>query len=320
MCIPRAILLRVFLIAGVVGACTLSPVTPPLTRPPAIAGASWHTLAWAGHSLSPGRPAPPRNRSSQLSSPHNSSVQSPAPATLAGMDRVVGFLAGGFLATRIWAHCFGYPANLSWAEAGWALGLLDLAVLFLLGYAGARVAQRIRPGEGVQIARRRLSPRPVEPGSPPLKVHPRAESGLEEIRRITPDFDLAGFGDYARRFIATLHNAWNRQELDALNGQVDSQTLDFLRLGLKVLLLREEISRLEDLQLKSLEVVEAGRDGDRQFITLRLKGQVLDYVLHRLNQQILSGSFTAPASLSEDWCFARLSEEKIWRLQRIEEC
>jgi predicted lipid-binding transport protein (Tim44 family) len=310
MRILRAILLRVFLIAGVVGACTLSPGSLTLTRLAATADGAWQNLAWAGPSPSPGRPVAPRNPSSQAA----------PPSALAGMDRVVGFLAGGFLATRIWAHCFGYPSNLSWADAGWALGLLDLAVFFLLGYVGARVAKRLRPGEEALIARRKLSPQPVEPGSPPLKVHPRAETGLEEIRRITPDFDLAVFGDYARRFIGTLHNAWNRQELDTLDGQVDSQTLDFLRLGMKVLLLREEISRLEALQLNSLEVVEAGREGDRQFITLRLEGQVLDYVLHRLNQQILAGSFTAPASLSEDWCFARLSEEKIWRLQRIEEC
>ncbi|MBM4284027.1 MAG: Tim44 domain-containing protein [Deltaproteobacteria bacterium] len=253
---------------------------------------------------------PPRNRST----PFHQSLASPL-----STHRLMGFLAGGVLATLLWSRIFGYPTPAALWEEAFPFGLLDLAVLFALGYLGFRLYRRTRPGEEDLVRRRKLFMKPVCPGPVTLTVHPQAMPGLQEISRKNPDFDLPSFGDYACRVIATLHNAWNREELDALTGLLAPTILDYLRLGQKVLHLREEVSRLEELRLHTMEVTRAGRNGTGEFLTLRLVGEVTDYIMHRSRHQVLAGSLTTPAPLEEEWTFERNGGSQEWRVKSIDD-
>ncbi len=259
-------------------------------------------------------------------SPHRQGKVAPAPGTPApnlpyasrATDGLGGLLAGGFLAGLLWSLLFGYPAP-SWGDGNWFLGPLDwlaAAAVFYLGYLLLRQGLKQDPPPPPLPTPSFLRPDPITP--PVLTIAPEAAPGLEKITASDPQFNPAAFGDFARRVILDLHEAWSRQNLEILSDRVTQAFLDSLRLGLETLGLRGQISYLEELHLAHMEAAEAGVEGERAFITVWFQGQVVDYILDRPSRRLLSGSMTYPAELSEYWRFERRRDRDVWQLADIE--
>ncbi|MDI6852833.1 MAG: TIM44-like domain-containing protein [Deltaproteobacteria bacterium] len=234
-------------------------------------------------------------------------------------DNLIRLLAGGLLAGVLWSVLFGYPFYTYWPDHPWPLGLLDLSILavfFYLGYLAVLSARRRRrqpaetPGPAFLKGR--------DQGPTTLMVAQQAEAGIEEIIASDPEFDLAAFGEYALQVVENLHAAWNLRDLASLNGTVGEDVLQYLRMGLKILDLRGEVSRLEDVSIDRLAVTAAGRENGREFITLRLEGVLLDYILKRKSGKLVSGSLTYPSTLQETWRFER-HEGQPWKLVDIQD-
>lgn len=253
--------------------------------------------------------------------PEKKPVQTSTPAIIDQnpWGNLIRLLAGGLLAGVLWSVLFGYPFYTYWPDRPLPLGLLDLSVLasfFYLGYAVIASALR--------------GPRkPPEPSCPAflkcrerapatLTVNPEAEAGIQAIAAADPGFDLAAFGEFARRVMEDLHAAWNRQDLEALAGKVGEDVLQYLGMGLKIFHLREEISRLEDVSLRRLIVTAAGRESGLEFITVRMEGDVMDYILQKSSYKLVSGSLTYPSTLQEVWRFERGAGQP-WKLVDIED-
>lgn len=233
------------------------------------------------------------------------------------MDNLMRLLAGGLLAGLLWSVLFGYPFYSYWPDRPWPLGLLDLAVLAAFSYLGIRVLRSI-----LQKNQTRPScPIPAflrgEHESITFTVNPEAETGIRDLAAADPDFDLAAFGEFARGVMLELHAAWNRRDLEGLREKVSDGLLEYLQMGLKLMDLRGEMARLEDLRLRRLTVTAAGQEGDREYLVLRLEGQVLDYVLQKGTYKLVSGSLTYPVPLRELWRFERPRGQKAWRLVDI---
>ena len=234
-------------------------------------------------------------------------------------DKLFRFLAGGILGTFIWHYIFGYPAS-SWGEGAWPLGLLDLLAIAALGYLGYRLLKPAWEKEEAPPATADhafLRPQTIQPVD--LTINENAVPGLEQITAADPDFNLAAFGEFARRLIGDFYTAWNRQDMEPLKELVTEDMHHLISVAFKVLKMRDEISRLEYLLLMSMEVTAAGVDDQKEFITLGLQGRVLDYILQRHSMKLLSGSLTYQTELKEYWRFERKRGEKTWRLGNIEE-
>ena len=233
-------------------------------------------------------------------------------------DGLGGLLAGGFLAGLLWSFFFGYPAP-SWGDGNWFLGPLDwvaAAAVFYLGYLLLRQGLKQDPAPPPLPTPSFLRPDPIT--HPVLTIAPEAAPGVEKITASHPRFNPAAFGDFARRVIFDLHEAWSRQNLEILSDRVTREFLDFLRLGLETLSLRGQISYLEDLLLTRMVAAAAGVEGERAFITVWFQGRVVDYILDRPSRRLLSGSMTYPAELSEYWRFERRRDRGVWQLADIE--
>ncbi|MBW1990735.1 MAG: TIM44-like domain-containing protein [Deltaproteobacteria bacterium] len=230
------------------------------------------------------------------------------------MSNLLRLLAGGLLAGWLWSALFGYPYYSYWPDYPWPLGLLDLTALatsVYLGYLAVRAGSRRRraPSAPLQPAFWRMGPSAVD-----LTVASKAQPGVQEIAASDPDFDLTRFGEFARQVMAELYEAWNRQDLEGLSGKLGEGLLDYLRMGLKLMHLRGEVSHLEDLHLHRLVVVDAGREHGREFITLWIEGEALDYILQKGSYKLVSGSLTYPVSMRETWRFERPVGQAAWKL------
>jgi len=247
-------------------------------------------------------------QSSPLDSPPSSS-QSP----------ILYWFSGGFLGSLLCYYVYGYPLSYVWQEV-WPPGLLDFVVLAALCYLGYRLHLRIRE---------RQKPPEIEtpPGflrlgreaPPPISITEEAKPGVAAIQETDSNFDLQAFGEEVRLLLLELYEAWNREDLHNLNGRVKDTLLEYLQMGLKIMFLREEISHLEDLSLEAITVTAAGVNDGKDFITVRFRGRLLDYVLDKSSGKLLLGSMAYPSTFYEYWDLERPQGQSAWVLQDIRE-
>jgi predicted lipid-binding transport protein (Tim44 family) len=310
---------------------------PYLSKAVLLAGLLWLGIIQAAPPWEQGRTGPPSflldilvaspALAAELKQPQKPALESrpaqttnPSSVTQNPMDNLLRLLAGGLLAGVLWSVLFGYPFYSYWPDKPWPLGLLDLSVLaafFYLGYLVLTSAFRKNQETPAPPCPAFLKCRDSDPLT--LTVDQEAEPGINDIAASDPDFDLAAFGEFAHRVMLNLHAAWNRQDLEALKDEVEEDLLEYLRMGLKIVSLREEISRLEDLHLRRLVVTAAGQEGDKEYITLWLEGEVMDYILQKSSYKLVSGSLTYPIRARESWRFERRRGQKPWKLMDIQD-
>lgn len=258
------------------------------------------------------RPATPANQGA-----------SPRAATLTSRRGLPGsyhYWVGGILAPRLCRYVFGYPVRSFGEEGLWPPGLLDILLAAACGFLGYRLVKRRRRGEvGEATTARRGFLRQEDRTPPPLQVAREAESGLAAISAENPGFDPQAFGEEIRGLLLEVYAAWNRHDLDALNGRVKEGLLEYLRMGLKIMSFREENSYLEDLSLEGIVITAAGVNDSKEFITVCFKGWLLDYVLDKQSGKLLVGSMAYPTSFQEFWDLERPRGQDTWVLQDIRE-
>ena len=228
------------------------------------------------------------------------------------------WLAGGFLGGLLCHYVYGYPWRYVCQEGLWPPGLLDILVLLALGCLGYRLFQRWRGGG--QPPESDAPPRflSLNRDTPPaITVREDAKPGVAAIQEGDQDFDIEAFGEETRQLLLELYAAWNREEVERLNGRVKDSLLEYLQMGLKIMSLREESSYLEDLVLEGMTITAARVDDGKDFITVCFRGRLLDYVLDKTSGKLLLGSLAYPATFQEYWDLERPRGQSAWVLQDI---
>jgi len=247
-----------------------------------------------------------------------SSDQFPAPSSDNYRKVILGlmkFFAGGLLGGVLWSIMNGYPLSLFWRLGNWHFGFLDLVAVSTAVYVGYRL---LRPGPSPGKARPIPGLRLSETMGPAVfTIKNEAAPALAKFSRTDTAFDLQIFVEYARQLIFDLHQAWNHEDLDQVRDRLTEPMLEALRMGLKIVALREEISRMDDLALSQI-VVESATEGEGwDTIALGVQGRVVDYVLDRRSFKLVSGSMSYPERLHECWIFERQRGQSAWLLADI---
>lgn len=227
------------------------------------------------------------------------------------------FMAGGLLGGLLCSFLFGYPLSLYWSQGSWPVGFLDVVVITTAAYLGYRLLRPVSPrGTAIPIPGFRM---PEELAPAVFTIKNEAGPGLAQFSHSNPAFNLAAFVEYARQMIFDLHYAWNHDDPDRIKDRVTPQMMEFLGMGLKLLSLRGEISRVEDLALSQIVVVMAGQRDGRERIAVSFQGRVVDYLLERRSFKLISGSMTYPERLHECWIFERECGRRSWLLADIQD-
>ncbi len=246
----------------------------------------------------------------------DSADQSPTPSPHRHVIQdLMKFFSGGLLGGVLWSILNGYPLSLFWSLGNWRFGFLDLLALAAVVYAGYRMLRPVPAGwqakaiSGFQIT--------AAMGPAVFTIKNEAAPALAKFSQADPDFDLQLFVEYARQLMFDLHQAWNREDLEPVQDRLTKPMLDSMRMGLKIISLKEEISRVEDLALSQI-VVEAAIPGEGwDTIAVVFQGRVVDYVLSRRSFKLVSGSMSYPERLHECWLFERPRDQRSWLLADI---
>lgn len=306
----RVILIKICLAVLVAGLCSSLPAvegfdvgSPPGISPRQAAATPALAAQWSPRKFPSNSEAPRPPKKSGYSEP--------------GYYGLLKFMAGGLLGGLLCSLLFGAPFSLYWSQGNWPLGFLDVVAISTVAYLGYRLLRPVRPrGDGIPIPG---FPMPLSVAPPVFTIKYEAGPGLAQFSHADPAFNLAAFVEYGRQMIFQLHDAWNREDLDRVRERVTPQMLEFLRMGLKLLSLRGEVSRVEDLALSQIVVAMAGQKDGWERIAVNFQGRVVDYLLERRSFKLVSGSMTYPERLNECWIFERRTGRGDWLLADIQD-
>jgi len=83
-------------------------------------------------------------------------------------------------------------------------------------------------------------------------------------------------------------------------------------------LLRERrINRLENIAVRTVEIVEAWQESGQDYITALIHANLLDYTTDESSGAVVEGSKTEPVRFEEYWTFTRPVGKGSWQLSAI---
>jgi predicted lipid-binding transport protein (Tim44 family) len=80
---------------------------------------------------------------------------------------------------------------------------------------------------------------------------------------------------------------------------------------------KKRVNRLENIAVRTVEIVEVWQEKGEDFITVKIYANLLDYTVDEGSGAVLSGSKTEPVKFSEYWTFTRPVGDHPWRLSAI---
>jgi predicted lipid-binding transport protein (Tim44 family) len=158
------------------------------------------------------------------------------------------------------------------------------------------------------------------PGSPPSTppwASASPETGFNLIKQSEPDFNPEKFKEIAQDIFFKVQAAWMRRDTASVQGLIgqqlkaeyDTQFTDLKQRGL--------INRLENIAVRSIEIVDMGMEGQEEYINVLFTANLLDYTVEESSGKVVKGDSTDPVKFEEFWTFARPVNSTLWKLEGI---
>ncbi len=237
-----------------------------------------------------------------------------------------GFM-GGLLGAGIGALLFGSL----FGNSGGGIGILPLLLLAGAGYFFyRRFIKKPTPAasgygppspEGSVFAPN-LTPQGGGYGQPMQDFSRPAggpQQGLSDILRNDPGFDQNHFLEVASDVFFRIQAGWTRRDFSAIRHLLGNQLANEYDGYLRDLVAKGQINRLENISIRKTAIVDAGSDGQEDFVTVLFTANLLDYTVDEKSGAVLEGSTTEPVRFAEEWTWARPTGTDNWVLERVQE-
>jgi predicted lipid-binding transport protein (Tim44 family) len=227
-------------------------------------------------------------------------------------------ILGGFLGSMLFsglAHGFGGLGGLG----GSGFGLLEILLLGGLGYFLYR--KFLRPaaatgygsmqyqnaggyGYNSEPLREQTAPNDVDYGT---------------ILMMDRSFDPNRFLKTAQDLFFKIQGAWNRDDTTMLRSLCGSQLMKTWEEELASLRARGQKNRMDNIALRESEITEAWTESGEDYITVRLRANLLDFTVDEKSGAVVQGSNSEPVEFEEFWTFSRPVGPNAWKLTAVQQ-
>jgi predicted lipid-binding transport protein (Tim44 family) len=210
---------------------------------------------------------------------------------------------------------------------GSGIGLFEILLLAGIGYFIFRMVKRRREavetgpsyynqssyGQGgyQQPAQAAAQSNEPDPGD--------VASGLAHIRQMDSSFDENRFNDNVMDIFFKIQGAWMNRDLAPVTSLLTDEMRRVFQEDVDKLLADKKVNRLENIAVRSVEVVEAWQESGQDFITALIYANLLDYTTDDTTGQVVTGSKTDPVKFEEYWTFTRPVGNNPWKLSGIDQ-
>ena len=256
--------------------------------------------------------------------------QTPSPGVASPMGSpfargLAGGIMGGFLGSMLFggmAHGGG-----TGGFGGSGIGLIEILVLAGLGYFLYRrfIRPRVTAGNTGPAFTRQADPGAglFPPGTgTPRQVPESPEddplvAGVRQIWSVDSGFDPDGFKETAQDLFFKVQAAWTRRDAAILTPYVGDQLLDEYVREFDALRRQGRINRLENIAVRSVDLIAAGVQDQEKFVTVRFTANLLDYTVDDASGEVIEGDAETAVKFEEEWTFAAPVGTQAWKLEGI---
>ncbi|MDP2106706.1 MAG: Tim44 domain-containing protein [Desulfobulbaceae bacterium] len=237
-------------------------------------------------------------------------------------------MAGGLVGGAIGSMLFG---SLAHAGAGGGLGGsgIGLFQILILGGIGYFVYSRFFKKKAPSYAQYQPQENPAPgiysfPGHsnsftpPPFSSSGTVEDGLAMIRQSEPDFDPQEFKEIAQDVFFQVQAGWMRRDITSYQHLLDAKLAGEYEGHFAEMRKNGQINKLENIAVRSVDLVDAGMDGNEEFVSLLFKANLLDYTVDENSGAVVEGSMTTPVKFAEQWTWTRMPGQVDWKLAGVD--
>jgi len=275
-------------------------------------------------STPPGSYSTPRQ--AQPTPPASQPLSQPAPQPQSSLLRgVMGGIMGGLLGGMLF-RSLGFGSDLG-TEGGSGIGLFEIiligALLFGVYWYIRRRRQAAAASAYYQSSMGTAEPS-YQTSTGQSFQQPRQEEGdlgkgLSYVRQMDTSFDEKKFQDLCMDHFFKIQGAWTNREMSGVRNLLTEEMSRIIQDDIEKLKSERKINKLENIAVRSVDLVEAWQESGRDYITVKFYANLLDYTIDETTGKVLSGDKTEPVKFEEYWTFTRPVGNKPWQLSAIQQ-
>lgn len=143
------------------------------------------------------------------------------------------------------------------------------------------------------------------------------DAGLGYLRQMDPSFDEQRFKDQCLDNFFKVQGAYANRDMSVIRTLFTDEMFGILQRDAGDLKQQRRINRLENIAVRTVDITEVWQEAGKDFITVRLYANLLDYTVDEDSGQVVSGSKTEPVKFEEYWTFTRPVGNNPWQLSAI---
>ena len=144
------------------------------------------------------------------------------------------------------------------------------------------------------------------------------DQGIAGIRQSEPDFDPVYFSEVAQDVFFKVQAGWMHRDISSYKHLLGDTLIREYEDHFATMKKDGHLNKLENVAVRKVEVVEAGIDGNEEFVVVHFEANLLDYTVDETSGDVVKGSMTDPVKFNEKWTWARTIGDSNWKLEGIE--
>ncbi len=243
-----------------------------------------------------------------------------------GFMRGIGTaVLGGFLGSMLFSGVanafggFGGPGGLG----GSGFGMMEILLLGGLGYFLYRKFRKpaVATGFGSMQYQNTQPSTQYEPASAPVQEAQLANDPVDyrSLTMMDRSFEPERFLKNAQDTFFKVQGAWNKQDTAALSNLCGAELMQTWQEELDHLRARGQQNRMENIALRDSNITEVWTESGSDFVTVRLRANLLDYTVDAKTGAVVTGSNSDPIEFEEYWTFTRPVGPNSWKLGAVQQ-
>lgn len=226
-------------------------------------------------------------------------------------------LGAGLLGGAIGSMLFG---GMGGGGGGGGFGLIQILLFAGLAFV---VFKFFRSRQQAAAGGPSYSPTPfsIPPTAP--QIQDTTADPMDVLAATDPNFNVTQFNADRLDDFFRLQAAWANRDITSVQSKLTGEMFNVLSEDAAALKQKGQINKLDNIAIRSAEVVEAWEEPGRVLATVLITANLVDYTINETNYEVVAGSKTEPVKFSEFWTFVRdigfSAQNPQWRLSAIEQ-
>ncbi len=225
-------------------------------------------------------------------------------------------LLGGFLGSML----FSGLANAGWGGFGGSgFGLIEILLLAGLAYFIWQKFRRSAAATDYGTTQDRTDQADSAAGVGVREAPASSDIDYRTLTMMDRNFDPSQFLKTTQDMFFKIQGAWNKQDIGALSSLCRAELMQTWQEELSSQRARGQQNRMENIALRESDITEAWTESGEDFITVRLKANLLDYTIDEKKGAVVNGSNSEPIDFEEYWTFSRPVGPNSWKLSAVQQ-